>query len=625
MTTQASNIPVAIDYTSRDYYSLREDLISIVKQRVNQTTGTQWSGEDPADFGVALIEAFAYMGDILNYYIDRVANEGYLPTATQRQSIINLAALYGYTPGGYQASTTTLTFQNASDADIDLPAGTQVTGEVVLNDVVNQVIFTTLNDATVPAAVDGISGTVDVEAKHGEQIATRDGNQAENEFDIAGELLAVSDGLANQSYQLYENQVVEGTVSVFVQNGDIYEPWTQVVHLADYGPNDAVYSLSLDADNFVYVNFGDGVSGAIPTVGAGIKAQYDVGGGIVGNIAIGIIKDVISIPGLVGDDFNAALSYLEVTNSEPGFGGADPEDNDSIRVNAPKLLTALNRAVTLKDYANLALAVTNVGKANATATSPTAVTLYIAPKRSVGTAEEFPGFNVANTVVQSTLLDIITDVESFMEDKIQIGVDLKVFPPSYVPVQAQISFIKYPQYTVEQIKSEIKSTILTRFAYEYLSFGQVISPRDIEFEIMQIPGVRLAKVSGLLRSSGEQSGTSSLIAAPDEIFVFQDAGLSLEEISNDPTLSVLSSNVGTLSPTFTPNFTAYNLTGVAVDSIILTLDTTQSLSTILVNGSAVTTGTATVLTPAATTTVATITVTAPDESTVKVYTVTIAR
>ena len=90
--------PVSVDYTSRDYYSLREALLERVRERVRERTrrdnvGKEWTGEDPADFGVALVEAFAYMGDMLSYYIDRVANESYLPTATQRQNILNIAQI----------------------------------------------------------------------------------------------------------------------------------------------------------------------------------------------------------------------------------------------------------------------------------------------------------------------------------------------------------------------------------------------------------------------------------------------------------------------------------------------------------------------------------------------------
>lgn len=624
MTTPVSNIPVAVDYTSRDYYSLREDLVEIVKARVNQSSQSQWSGDDPSDFGIALIEAFAYMGDILNYYIDRVANEGYLPTATRRESIINLAALYGYTPSGYTAANTVLTFTNSSSEAIVIPAGTQVSGEVVKDDLSFEVIFTTTEDATIPAATNGASGYVEVQAKHGEAISTRDENLANGPFDIAGELLGVSDGAANQTYQLYENQVVDGSIVVYVQNGDIFEPWTQVIHLSDFGPTEAVYSVTIDADNFVYINFGDGVSGAIPNVGAVIKAQYNVGGGVIGNISAKVINDVLMVPGIGSEELNQIMAYVAVSNEVVGSGGTDPETNESIRINAPKLLTALNRAVTLADYKNLALAVNEVGKANATAESAKSVVLYVAPKRSFGTAEEFPGFNTANTTVQPDLTAIISDVAGFMEDKIQIGVGLKVFPPTYVPVQATISYTKLPQYTEAQIKSAIKSKVLTEFSYDYQDFGAVISPKDIEYQLMQIPGVKIVKVSGLLRASGTQSGTTNLIGAPDEIFVFQDSGLTITEISADATLESLSSSSGTLSPAFDADFPAYNLVGASTNSVVLTFATTQETATVLVNG-VTATGTATISTPSGATTVATIAVTAPDESTVKVYTVTIVR
>ena len=69
----ANEIPVSVDYTSRDYYAIREELIERVKTRI-----PEWSGNDSSDFGVALIEAFAYMGDIANYYIDRIANEAFI-------------------------------------------------------------------------------------------------------------------------------------------------------------------------------------------------------------------------------------------------------------------------------------------------------------------------------------------------------------------------------------------------------------------------------------------------------------------------------------------------------------------------------------------------------------------
>ena len=149
--TPVSSIPVSVDYTGRDYYSLREDMITRIQDRV-----PDWTATDPADFGVALVEAFAYMGDLVSYYIDRTANEAFLQTAVQRSSLLNIAQTYGYVPAGYRQATTTLTFSNSSESEVTIPVGTVVSGDVVIGDTVNVVYFTT----TEAAVIDPIAGEV---------------------------------------------------------------------------------------------------------------------------------------------------------------------------------------------------------------------------------------------------------------------------------------------------------------------------------------------------------------------------------------------------------------------------------------------------------------------------------
>src|SRR5215470_15866951 len=50
---------------------------------------------DDDDFTIALLDAWAVTGDILTFYQERIANEAYLGTATERQSVIELARLIG--------------------------------------------------------------------------------------------------------------------------------------------------------------------------------------------------------------------------------------------------------------------------------------------------------------------------------------------------------------------------------------------------------------------------------------------------------------------------------------------------------------------------------------------------
>ena len=51
---------------------------------------------DPADPSIALLDAWATVADVLTFYQERIINEGYLPTATERRSILELAKLVGY-------------------------------------------------------------------------------------------------------------------------------------------------------------------------------------------------------------------------------------------------------------------------------------------------------------------------------------------------------------------------------------------------------------------------------------------------------------------------------------------------------------------------------------------------
>lgn len=50
------------------------------------------------DFAIAMLDAWATVGDVLTFYQERIANEGYLRTAIERRSILEMARLVGYKP-----------------------------------------------------------------------------------------------------------------------------------------------------------------------------------------------------------------------------------------------------------------------------------------------------------------------------------------------------------------------------------------------------------------------------------------------------------------------------------------------------------------------------------------------
>jgi hypothetical protein len=60
---------------------------------------------EASDPAIALLDSWALVGDVLTFYQERIANEGYLRTATERRSVLELARLIGYTLRPGVAST----------------------------------------------------------------------------------------------------------------------------------------------------------------------------------------------------------------------------------------------------------------------------------------------------------------------------------------------------------------------------------------------------------------------------------------------------------------------------------------------------------------------------------------
>ena len=69
---------------------------------------------DPA---IALLDGWATVADVLAFYQERIANEGYLRTATERRSVLELARLIGYSLRPGVAATTYLAYTDRTYPD----------------------------------------------------------------------------------------------------------------------------------------------------------------------------------------------------------------------------------------------------------------------------------------------------------------------------------------------------------------------------------------------------------------------------------------------------------------------------------------------------------------------------
>ena len=83
---------------------------------------------DTDDSSIALLDAWATVADVLTFYQERIANEGFLCTATERRSILELARLVGYKlrPGVASSVFLSYTIDENTKEEVTIPAGNSV-------------------------------------------------------------------------------------------------------------------------------------------------------------------------------------------------------------------------------------------------------------------------------------------------------------------------------------------------------------------------------------------------------------------------------------------------------------------------------------------------------------------
>ena len=83
---------VPIKYTSRDFESIKRDLVDYAKRYYPDT----FRDFSEASFGSLMIDTVAYIGDILSFYIDYQVNESFVNSAVEYSNVINHGEQAGY-------------------------------------------------------------------------------------------------------------------------------------------------------------------------------------------------------------------------------------------------------------------------------------------------------------------------------------------------------------------------------------------------------------------------------------------------------------------------------------------------------------------------------------------------
>jgi len=109
---------VPIKYTSRDFNSIKSDLIEHARRYYENV----YKDFNESSFGSLMLDTTAYVGDILSFYLDYQANESFLETASEFDNIIKHGKQVGYKFANSISSTGIATFY------LSIPADTAVLG-----------------------------------------------------------------------------------------------------------------------------------------------------------------------------------------------------------------------------------------------------------------------------------------------------------------------------------------------------------------------------------------------------------------------------------------------------------------------------------------------------------------
>lgn len=169
--TEPKNEPL-IDYLAKDYPGFRQALLDLIPSII-----PGWQERHEADLGITLVELFAYVGDQLSYYQDAVANEAFLETARQRESVRRHARLIDYrmhdgvsarafvhlklepgTSGNLPAQTQFLSRIDAPLGSTMPPHGPVIPGEFKVHALDSaEIIFETMTDASLHSDLNEIN------------------------------------------------------------------------------------------------------------------------------------------------------------------------------------------------------------------------------------------------------------------------------------------------------------------------------------------------------------------------------------------------------------------------------------------------------------------------------------
>lgn len=355
MITEKELQTVNLSASKKDFYQLWGELLDIAKKLSDRWDPTSTNESDP---GIVLLKVLTAISDKLNYNIDKNILEAFMPSAAQRESMMKLCSMMGYTMKYYTSARTTVEFTYVGDGNnLDDPVSLPVEGLTIprFTNIFNTdktINYVTLDNVTLTS--DTPRGSTP--CIEGQLVECENNNN---------NIITINELDDNFRYYLPESSIAENGIFVYNISSDginiTEKEWVQTKNLNTETLNTRCYQFGFDSSQQrPYIEFPEDIAQLIL---GGLKIYYIRTSGINGNITQGTLTSFQ--PPVVEnntDDNETGLSswskyqdvdnMFKITNINSGIGGTNPETIDSAYENYKKTIGTFDTLITCRDYMN---------------------------------------------------------------------------------------------------------------------------------------------------------------------------------------------------------------------------------------------------------------------------------
>lgn len=311
-----------LQITNLDFGSIKSSLKNFLQ---NQDTLKDYNFDGSALS--VLTDLLAYNTQYNAFYLNMVANEMFLDSAVQRNSVVSHAKMLNYIPKSAAApkAIIKLIVNNVSDATLTVPKNTPFISEAI-----NNINYTFLTTDSTTVAVSSNTAVFD-------------------NLKIAQGLYSAINYTVNTTanptltFQIPDATVDTSTILVNVQESStnlISQTFTQATDFSTLTPSSKVFFLQEGSNGKYEIYFGDGILGSTLYDNNIVNVSY-----ITTNGTAAFGANSFTLMSKIGVYSNVVTSSIDAASA-----GADKESIASIKYTAPKAYAAQGRAVTKEDY-----------------------------------------------------------------------------------------------------------------------------------------------------------------------------------------------------------------------------------------------------------------------------------